>query len=113
MLAALRKLVLEQGSSYAEAFQLKTANGPLDLTGATFDGGIARSYTAGARLVAFTFTPDADPLTGIVTVSLTFAQINALPADPPYQLGVYTWGVTKGTWGQRVFQGDVEIIPKV
>jgi hypothetical protein len=78
MAAGIYNILIQQGSSYSQQLTIKQPDGtPVDLTGATVRSQVRERYDDASPIVSFTTAIDADPTTGIFTLSLTDAQTAA------------------------------------
>lgn len=77
-------LTIYRGDTYKLPLRLRerntngTAGAPLDLTGCTIKAQARTDEDGSTPLASFTVTPDADPTTGLFTLSLTVVQTKAL-----------------------------------
>jgi len=109
-MAVYSNIVVDQGADYSASIDVTDADGDTtDLTGYTGAGQIRKTYSS-TTAVDFTVTV-ADPATsGVLNISLTNAQTNAMKA------GRYVYDVeitSSGGIKTRVLEGQLEITPGV
>ena len=110
-MAAIANLTIDQGTTFSSDVTIKDAAGNLfDLTGYGAEAKMAQGYASTRTRTNITATINADPTTGIVTLSLTSAQTSALDAPARY---VYDLEVTSGGTTTRVIEGIINVRPSV
>ena len=110
-MAAIANLTIDQGATFSSDVTVKDANGnAFDLTGYTAEAKMAKGYNSTRTRTTMTTTINADPTTGIVTLSLTATQTAALDAPARY---VYDLEITSGATVTRVIEGIINIRPNV
>lgn len=115
-MSVMKGIKVHQGATFEMPFAVQEPDGsPVDLTGATFVGGI--TYTLGTATVAdFTFTIDSAG-GGEATASLTAAQTAALTPSTNFggtpATAYYDIFVTSGGKTYRAFYGRVSILRRV
>lgn len=121
-MAARYDLRLEEGATYRRTFaRIDDADGtPIPLTGYTARLEIrkARGDTTDAAALALTSTPAAgltvDTAGGLVTVTITDEQTDALPGSLDGRRGVYDVLLTHSDGSRlRLVEGDVILSPRV
>ena len=110
-MAAIANLTIDQGATFSSDVTVKDANGnAFDLTGYTAEAKMAKGYNSTRTRTTITTTVNADPTTGIVTLSLTATETAALDAPARY---VYDLEITSGATVTRVIEGIINIRPNV
>jgi len=110
-MAAIANLTIDQGATFSSDVTVKDANGnAFDLTGYTATAKMAKGYSSTRTRTAITCTINADPTTGIVTLSLTATETAALDAPARY---VYDLEITSGATVTRVIEGIINVRPNV
>ena len=110
-MAAIANLTIDQGATFSSDVTVKDANGnAFDLTGYTAVAKMAKGYNSTRTRTTMTTTINADPTTGIVTLSLTATETAALDAPARY---VYDLEITSGATVTRVIEGIINIRPNV
>ena len=112
-MAAVANLIVDQGSTFTSDITVKDANGnAFNLTGYTVEAKLAKGYSSTRTRTTMTSSIAADPTTGIVSLSLTPTQTNALDAPERY---VYDVEITQTSSGDvtRVIEGIVTVRPNV
>ncbi len=110
-MAAIANLTIDQGATFSSDVTVKDANGnAFDLTGYTAEAKMAKGYNSTRTRTTMTTTINADPTTGIVTLSLTATETAALDAPARY---VYDLEITSGATVTRVIEGIINIRPNV
>lgn len=109
-MAVYSNIVVDQGTDYSASIDVTDSDGDTtDLTGYTGAGQIRKTYSS-TTAVDFTVTV-ADPATsGVLNISLTNVQTNAMKA------GRYVYDVeitSSGGIKTRVLEGQLEITPGV
>lgn len=109
-MAVYSNIVVDQGTDYSASIDVTDSDGDAtDLTGYTGAGQIRKTYSS-TTAVDFTVTV-ADPATsGVLNISLTNVQTNAMKA------GRYVYDVeitSSGGIKTRVLEGQLEITPGV
>ena len=110
-MAAIANLTIDQGATFSSDVTVKDANGnAFDLTGYTAEAKMAKGYNSTRTRTTMTTTINADPTTGIVTLSLPATETAALDAPARY---VYDLEITSGATVTRVIEGIINIRPNV
>ena len=110
-MAAIANLTIDQGATFSSDVTVKDANGnAFNLTGYTATAKMAKGYSSTRTRTTITCTINADPTTGIVTLSLTATETAALDAPARY---VYDLEITSGATVTRVIEGIINIRPNV
>lgn len=110
-MAAIANLTIDQGATFSSDVTVKDANGnAFDLTGYTAEAKMAKGYSSTRTRTTMTTTINADPTTGIVTLSLTATETAALDAPARY---VYDLEITSGATVTRVIEGIINVRPNV
>ena len=110
-MAAIANLTIDQGATFSSDVTVKDANGnAFDLTGYTAEAKMAKGYSSTRTRTTMTSTINADPTTGIVTLSLTATETAALDAPARY---VYDLEITSGATVTRVIEGIINVRPNV
>ena len=110
-MAARANLYIDQGASFSSDVTVKDLNAnAFNLTGFTAVAKMAKGYESTKTRTTISTTIAADPLTGVVTLSLTPAQTTAL-SDGRY---VFDLEITSST-GEvtRVIEGIITVTPQV
>jgi hypothetical protein len=111
-MAAIANLRIDQGTTFSSNISLAGDDGKAwDLTGYTIEAKCAKGYESTKTRIAMT-TAVANPLSGIITLSLTSAQTAALDAPTRY---VYDVEVTRTADSvvTRVIEGIITVRPNV
>ena len=109
-MAVYSNIVIDQGSTYSASIDVADTDGDnINLTGYTAAGQIRKTYSS-STAVDFA-TTIANPASGVLTISLTSAQTNAMKAGRY----VYDVEITQTSTGTvtRVLEGQVEVTPGV
>jgi len=110
-MAAIANLTIDQGATFSSDVTVKDANGnAFDLTGYTAEAKMAKGYSSTRTRTTMTTTINADPTTGIVTLSLTATETASLDAPARY---VYDLEITSGATVTRVIEGIINVRPNV
>jgi hypothetical protein len=112
-MAAIANLIIDQGASFSSDITVKDANGnAFNLTGYTAEAKLAKGYASTRTRTTMTTTISNDPTSGVVSLSLTPAQTNALDAPERY---VYDVEITQTSTGAitRVIEGIITVRPNV
>ena len=110
-MAAIANLTIDQGATFSSDVTVKDANrNAFDLTGYTATAKMAKGYSSTRTRTTITCTINADPTTGIVTLSLTATETAALDAPARY---VYDLEITSGATVTRVIEGIINVRPNV
>lgn len=108
-MAVYSNIVIDQGSTYTASIDVTDADGDnIDLTGYTAAGQIRKTYSSSTAVDFATAIPE--PTSGVLTISLTSTQTNAMKA------GRYVYDVeitSNGGSITRVLEGQVEVTPGV
>jgi len=111
-MAAIANLRIEQGATFTSDVTVKDVNGDVfDLTGYTASAKMALGYASTRTRVAFS-TTISTPTTGVVTLSLTADQTNALEAPARYVYDVEILRTSDSTI-TRVIEGIITVSPSV
>lgn len=108
-MAIISNLTIDQGSTFTVDIDVKDSDGDaLDLSGYTVKGQMRKTYTSSS---AVTFTSSvANESGGVVNISLTSAETNALKAGRY----VYDVEITSSTSVvTRIVEGQIEVTPGV
>tara|TARA_Y100001937_G_scaffold18849_1_gene26063 strand:+ start:33380 stop:33718 length:339 start_codon:yes stop_codon:yes gene_type:complete len=109
-MAVYSNLTVDQGTDFSIAIDVTDSSGTvLDLTGFTAKGQIRRSFNS-STAVDITCTVRSPATDGILDISLTNAQTNAMKA------GRYVYDVeitSSGGVKDRVLEGQIEVMPGV
>lgn len=110
-MAAIANLSIDQGATFNSDVTVKDANGnPFNLTGFSARARMAKGYASTRTRTTINTTIAADPATGIITLSLTDAQTDALDAERY----VYDLEIVSGTGAvTRVIEGIINVRPAV
>ena len=111
-MVAIANLTLDQGATFNSDVTVKDSNGnAFNLTGYTASAKMATGYTSTRTRTTITCTVNADPTTGIVTMSLTADQTSAL------EEGRYVYDLeilqTSSSTITRVIEGVITVRPQV
>jgi hypothetical protein len=120
MAAAELDLTMEQGATFTRTLTISSDGVPLDLTGRTYRGKIAK-FIGGTTLASFTFTLlDQVTNTGQVTMTLSAAETAALPTKKGTTSTRTTTSliydveqVLADTTVQRILQGTITLSHEV
>jgi len=111
-MAAIANLRIEQGATFTSDVTVKDVNGDVfDLTGYTASAKMALGYASTRTRVVFS-TTISTPTTGVVTLSLTADQTNALEAPARYVYDVEILRTSDSTI-TRVIEGIITVSPSV
>jgi len=112
-MAAVANLVIEQGATFSTDVTVKDSNGDaFNLTGYTASAKMARGYASTRTRTTLTTTINADPTTGIVTLSLSADQTNVIEAPARYVYDVEILRTSDSTI-TRVIEGIITVSPSV
>jgi hypothetical protein len=112
-MAAIANLIIDQGATFSTDVTVKDNNGDaFDLTGYTASAKMARGYASTRTRTPITTSINADPTTGIVTLSLTADQTNNLDAPARYVYDVEIVRTSDSTV-TRVIEGIITVSPSV
>jgi len=112
-MAAIANLRIDQGASFSSDVTVTDTNGDaFNLTGYTASAKMAKGYASTRTRTSITTSIASDPTTGVVTLSLTADQTNALDAPARY---VYDVEITRTSDSTitRVIEGIITISPSV
>ena len=112
-MAAVANLIIDQGATFSSDITVKDANGnAFNLTGYTAEAKMAKGYASTRTRTTMTTTIASDPTTGVVALSLTPTETNALDAPERY---VYDVEITQTSTGNvtRVIEGIITVRPNV
>ena len=109
-MAVYSNLTVDQGADFSIAIDVTDSSGTiLNLTGYTAAGQIRKSYSS-TTAVDFTISVRAPATAGILDISLTNAQTNAMKPGRY----VYDIEITSGAGiRDRVVEGQLEVMPGV
>ena len=109
-MAVYSNIVVDQGADYSAGIDVTDSDGDaLDLTGYSAAGQIRKTYSS-STAVNFTASVASPTTAGVVNISLTNAQTNAMKAGRyVYDVEITSSGGTK----TRVLEGQLEIRPGV
>jgi hypothetical protein len=111
-MAAIANLRIEQGATFTSDVTVKDANGDVfDLTGYSASAKMAQGYASTRTRVAFS-TAIGTPTSGVITLSLTADQTNALDAPARYVYDVEILRASDSTI-TRVIEGIITVSPSV
>ena len=107
-MAVYSNIVVDQGADYSASIDVTDIDGDnINLTGYTGAGQIRKSYSS-TTAVNFAVSVDSD--NGVLNISLTNTQTNAMKAGRyVYDIEITSSGGTK----TRVLEGQIEITPGV
>ena len=107
-MAVYSNIVVDQGADYSASIDVTDIDGDnINLTGYTGAGQIRKSYSS-TTAVNFAVSVDSD--NGVLNISLTNTQTNAMKAGRyVYDVEITSSGGTK----TRVLEGQIEITPGV
>ena len=112
-MAAVANLNIDQGASFSSAVTVKNADGSsFNLTGYTAEAKMALGYSSTRTRTTITATVASDATTGVVTLSLTADQTNALDAPARYVYDIEILRTSDSTV-TRVIEGIITISPSV
>jgi hypothetical protein len=112
-MAAIANLRIDQGASFSSDVTVTDSSGDaFNLTGYTAAAKMAKGYASTRTRTSITTSIASDPTTGVVTLSLTADQTNALDAPARY---VYDVEITRTSDSTitRVIEGIITISPSV
>lgn len=121
------EIQIEQGCDFEMTVTLMAGGSPIDISGYSFSAEFSPQWTPGAAPVAFTCTPDVDPTTGVVVISLAGSvtlDTNFPLPNPPrkvwtnrehrsrfFALGGWDFYMTDNTGFKRqIFEGPVRFL---
>jgi len=111
-MAAIANLRIEQGATFTSDVTVKDANGDVfDLTGYSASAKMAQGYASTRTRVSFS-TAIGTPTSGVITLSLTADQTNALDAPARYVYDVDILRASDSTI-TRVIEGIITVSPSV
>ena len=110
-MAATAHLTIDQGATFSSDVNVTDINGAVfDLTGYTASAKMAKGYASTRTRVSLT-TAIGTPSSGVITLSLSADQTNALEAPARY---VYDVEITSSTGTvTRVLEGIITVRPEV
>jgi hypothetical protein len=111
-MAATANLRIDQGGTFSSDVTVTDATGAVfDLTGYTAAAKLAKGYSSTQTRTSFT-TAISTPSTGVITLSLTATQTDALEAPARY---VYDVEITRSSDNTvtRVIEGIITVHPSV
>ncbi len=106
--AIYNNLIIKQGSTFPQTFQLKQITGqPVDLTGYNIRGQIRKTALSRTKIFDFAATI-TNALNGIIDISLTSEQTISIPIGKySYDIEIYT----NGGFVERIIEGSVLVTP--
>lgn len=111
-MAAIANLRIDQGASFSSDVTVTNSDGDVvDLTGYTTEAKMAKSYGASSS-VTITAAVASDATTGVIELTLTDTQTEALDAPSRYVYDVYITQTSTSTV-TRVIEGVITVNPKV
>ena len=112
-MAAIANLRIDQGATFTSDVTVTNSNGDaFDLTGYTASAKMAKGYASTRTRTSITTTINSDPTTGIIQLSLTADQTNALDAPARYVYDVEITQTSDSTI-TRVIEGIITVSPSV
>ena len=112
-MAATANLRIDQGATFTSDVNVADSNGDaFDLTGYTASAKMAKGYASTRTRTSITTTINSDPTTGIITLTLTADQTNALDAPARYVYDVEITQTSDSTI-TRVIEGIITVSPSV
>lgn len=109
-MAVYSNIVVDQGADYSASIDVADSDGDnIDLSGYTAAGQIRKTYSS-STAVNFTVSVATPASAGVLNISLTSAQTNAMKA------GRYVYDIEITNAGgvvTRVLEGQVEVTPGV
>lgn len=112
-MAAIANLIIDQGASFSTDVTVKDNSGnAFDLTGYTASAKMAKGYASTRTRTILTTSINADPTTGIITLSLSADQTNNLDAPARYVYDVEILRTSDSTV-TRVIEGLITVSPSV
>ena len=112
-MAAIANLIIDQGASFSTDVTVKDNSGnAFDLTGYTASAKMAKGYASTRTRTILTTLINADPTTGIITLSLSADQTNNLDAPARYVYDVEILRTSDSTV-TRVIEGLITVSPSV
>lgn len=108
-MAVYSNIVVDQGADYSASIDVTDNDGDnINLTGYAGAGQIRKSYSS-TTAVDFTVTVASPATAGVLNISLSNSQTNAMKAGRY----VYDVEITKASVKTRVLEGQLEITPGV
>ena len=112
-MAARANLRIDQGATFNTDVTVSGSDGTaFDLTGYTASAKLSKGYASTRTRVSFTTAIAADATTGVITLSLTADQTNALEAPARYVYDVEILKASDSTI-TRVIEGIITVSPSV
>jgi hypothetical protein len=112
-MAAVANLQIDQGATFSTDVTVSDSDGSaFDLTGYSASAKMAKGYASTRTRTTFTTSINSDPTTGIITLSLTADQTNALEAPARYVYDVEILKASDSTI-TRVIEGIITVRPSV
>jgi hypothetical protein len=110
-------LIIRQWATYRRTVTLKDANDdPINLTGFDVLAQIREQYKDTDPIASFTVTPNVDPATGAVDISLTSAETGLLTrtswTSPTYVFDIILREIATNV-RERVVEGAITVYPGV
>ena len=112
-MAAIANLRIDQGASFSSDVTVTDTNGDaFNLAGYTAAAKMAKGYASTRTRTSITTSIASDPTTGVITLSLTADQTNALDAPARYVYDIEILRTSDSTV-TRVIEGIITISPSV
>ena len=112
-MAAIANLRIDQGATFSTDVTVSGTDGsPFNLTGYTAAAKMAKGYASTRTRTALTTAIATDRSTGVITLSLTANQTNALDAPARYVYDVEITETSDSTI-TRVIEGIITVSPSV
>ena len=112
-MAAIANLRIDQGASFSSDVTVTDTDGDaFNLTGYTAAAKMAKGYASTRTRTSITTSIASDPTTGVITLSLTADQTNALDAPARYVYDIEILRTSDSTV-TRVIEGIITISPSV
>jgi len=112
-MAAIANLRIDQGATFSSDVTVSDTDGSaFNLTGYTASAKMAKGYASTRTRTTMTTAIADDPTTGVITLSLTADQTNALDAPARYVYDVEITQTLDSTI-TRVIEGIITVSPSV
>jgi len=112
-MAAIANLRIDQGATFSSDVTVSDTDGSaFNLTGYTASAKMAKGYASTRTRTTMTTAIASDPTTGVITLSLTADQTNALDAPARYVYDVEITQTLDSTI-TRVIEGIITVSPSV
>jgi hypothetical protein len=112
-MAAIANLRIDQGATFSSDVTVSDTDGSaFNLTGYTASAKMAKGYASTRTRTTMTTAIADDPTTGVITLSLTADQTNALDAPARYVYDVEITQTSDSTI-TRVIEGIITVSPSV